>query len=241
MSLFYSLGKKLGPKVRKGKWVWQNIAGTQAEAIAAEYDVGKDLAAQALGSVKQVNDDKTTQKLEEIGEKLRKSLRNQERRFSFYLISDPKPNAFALPGGFIFVTDSLVKLCDSDESELAFVMGHEMGHVIKGHSMERLLSHSAIKTISRAAPGGIAAKGWIQQVGVKFLESAYSQDNEHEADQIGAKLILAGKFDRSAPEKLLGRLAKLGKEGNGLSVYFSTHPPARERIAVVKRVISQKK
>jgi predicted Zn-dependent protease len=236
MGLFYSLGKAAGPKIRKGKWIWQSLTGSQAEAIAAEYDVGRDLAAEVERQIHPDNDAETVRIIREIGSRLRERLREKRRKFTFAVIGGGEPNAFALPGGFIYITRSLLELCEYDSDEIAFVLGHEMGHVIRGHAMERIVSDSAVKTISRAAPVRGAVGGWIKRVGIQFLESAYSQDRELDADRLGARLSIAAGFSAKGPERLLERLAKLEQTGrlSELSSYLSSHPPLSDRIRAIR-------
>lgn len=241
---FYNLGRKVGPKVRKGKWVWQSLTGNDTDAIAAEYEVGKDLVAEVLKQVELDKDERIWQLLDTVSAKLTKCVVNKQRRFKFYAITDPAANAFALPGGFIFVTRGLVELCDYDPGELAFVLGHEMAHVIKGHAIGRILSSTAISTVSKTVAMRTPLGGWFRKVGIKFLESAYSQSNEFEADALGAKFLNVGAYDTAAAQRLLERLGRLSEENGtgqeGLSVYFSTHPPISDRIAGVKDVLSRK-
>ncbi len=107
-----------------------------------------------------------------------------------------------------------------------------MGHVIRGHAMSRIISNSAIATVSRAAPVRGVVSGWLRKVGVQFLESAYSQDMESEADKLGARLVAAARYDPQACIRLLSRLAKLSKPIGqfDLGSYFSSHPPFDVRI-----------
>lgn len=242
---FYNLGKKVGPKVRKGQWIWHSLTGTKSEAIAAEYSVGNDLAKEVLAQLPQETEPRIRQLLSDISERLTKCVVNKERKFSFYAINQPGPNAFALPGGFIFITCDLIELCNYDPGELAFVLGHEMGHVIKGHAIGRIISSTAISTVSRNAAMRTPVGGWLKKVGIKFLESAYSQGNEFEADRLGAGFIKAADYDKDSAQRLLTRLGEINKDqeqGNDvLGTYFSTHPPIHERIIEVKKVIGHTK
>jgi len=178
--LFYNLGKKVGPKVRKAKWLWQSIAGSEADAIKVEHEVGQDLAREIRRQLELDLEPQAEKILNEVGCRLAACVANKTRKFSFETIKGAEPNAFALPGGFIFVTRSLMELCRWNQNEVAFILGHEMGHVIRGHAMSRIISNSAIATASRAAPVRGVLSGWLRKVGVQFLESAYSQDLESE-------------------------------------------------------------
>jgi predicted Zn-dependent protease len=235
--LFYNLGRKVGPKVRKARWMWQSIAGSESDAIKIEYEVGMDLARQIREQLAREKEPKIDRALNEIGNRLIACVANKSRRFSFETVKGPEPNAFALPGGFIFVTKSLVELCRYDHDEIACILGHEMAHIIRGHAMNRIISNSAIAAASRAAPIRGALSGWLRKVGVQFLESAYSKDLESEADRLGVRLVAAAGYQPDACVKLFSRLAELNSPPHefDLGSYFSSHPPFKIRIDNVKR------
>jgi len=235
--LFYNLGRKVGPKVRKVRWMWESFTGSEADAIKVEYEVGLDLAREIRQQLEHSRETQTDQLLSEVGSRLATCVANKFRRFNFETINSPEPNAFALPGGFIFVTKSLVELCQHDKNEIACILGHEMAHIIKGHAMNRIVSNSAIAAASRAAPIRGVLSGWLRKVGVQFLESAYSKDLESEADLLGVRLVAAAGYEPDACIRLFTRLARLKEPPNefDLGSYFSSHPPFKVRIENIKR------
>ena len=216
--------------------MWQSVTGSEADAIKVEYEVGLDLAREIRQQLGRSQEPQTDQMLNEIGNRLADRVANKSRRFSFETVKGSEPNAFALPGGFIFVTQSLVELCRYDQNEIACILGHEMAHVIRGHAMNRIVSNSAIAVASRAAPIRGVLSGWLRKVGVQFLESAYSKDLESEADRLGVHLVAAAGYEPGACVQLFSRLAKL-KSSPGqfdLGSYFSSHPPFNVRIENIK-------
>jgi len=230
------LGRKVGPQVRKAKWIWQSVTGTEAEAIKVEHEVGRDLAKEIRSQLGPAREPQIEQMLNEIGHKVVACVTNKSRVFSFETVEGSEPNAFALPGGFIFVTKSLVELCQRNENEVAFILGHEMGHVIRAHAMNRIVSNSAVAAASRAVPIRGVLSGWLRKVGVQFLESTYSQELESEADQLGVRLMAAAGYDPRASIQLFTRLAELksAPEKFDLGSYFSSHPPSDVRIENIK-------
>jgi predicted Zn-dependent protease len=254
--LFYNVGKKVGPKVRKAKWFWQSIAGTEADAIKVEYEVGRDLAREVRNQLKIDRQPQAEKILKETSPRLTACVVNKSRKFNFEIIKGVEPNAFALPGGFIFVTQSILELCQYNQNEIAFILAHEMAHVIRGHAMSRIISNSAISTASRVAPVRGILSGWLRKVGVQFLENAYSQDIESEADKLGTHLVAAAGYEPQACVRLLSRLAKLsqgkntwhglpGREnGQGARAtcgYFSSHPPFDVRIRNINHWLRKRK
>ncbi len=239
--LFYNLGRKVGPKVRKARWVWESATGTEADAIRLEYSVGADLVEEARNQVQMDSDPGLQKLLDQNGLRLVAKVVNKQRRFHFDAFQAGEPNAFALPGGFIFISHSIVELCQWNADEVAFILAHEMGHVLKGHSIERIVTNSAISMASRVGPARGALGGWLGRVGVRFLETAYSRDQELEADRLGLRLTIAAGFDPKASITLFKRLAELKKTTDGLNLgeYFSTHPSFDVRIRNARQFLAK--
>ena len=124
-------------------------------------------------------------------------------------------------------------------------IGHEMAHVIRGHAMKRMVNSTVLQAAARATPVG----GWmgkiLVQAGSRFLNNVYSQDQELEADTLGARLAAAARFDARGAIRMLHRLQQLSHEtldssnaiGADLAGYFSTHPAFNIRIANLERII----
>ncbi len=237
-STFYTLGRMAGVQFRKAKWLWQSVAGSEAEAIRAEYGVGRDMAAVMLQETPRDPDQVSQALLDEVGGKLTAVVRNPHHRFQMTAVTVGRPTAFALPGGFILVARSLVDLCDRDKDEVAFILAHEMAHVILRHTIERLLKQKIVSTAALASPGRGALAGWIRQVGVQWLERAYSREQEYEADELGLLLSRAAGFDPAGAVRVLRRLGALDQRPDplGLDAYLSTHPPVEDRVLRLRRV-----
>ncbi len=239
--LFYNLGRRVGPKLRKAQWMWASFTGTEAEAIRLEHAVGLDLADEASRQLALDLDPGTRQALDEVGRRLAACVANRLRSFHFDAFATGEPNAFALPGGFIFVSRSILELCRWDRNEMAFILAHEMGHVIRGHAIERIVTNTAVSVASRAAPVRGALGGWLKKVGIQYFQTAYSRDQELEADRLGLRLLRAAGFEPEGAIQLLMRLAELQRsaEPASLGEYFSTHPTAEVRIQTLRRFLRQ--
>lgn len=239
--LFYNLGRMAGPKIRKAKWIWQSITGSEADAIKIENQVGRDLACEIRNQLELDHDPDIKQILNETGFKLAECVANRSRTFSLEIIKNAESNAFALPGGFIFITNSLVELCDRDYDELAFIIGHEMAHVIRGHAIKRIISESALNVASRATPIRGQISGWLRKAGIQILENAYSQELESQADKLGVLLVDAAGYNPNASIQLLRRLAGLKSSESQIipGSYFSSHPPFEIRIRNIKQLLSK--
>ena len=239
--LFYKLGKMAGPSVRKVNWIWQSITAGQADAIRAEQDLGRDLAREIRNRVELDTQPRAAQMLNKVGRRLAGRVTNKLRIFSFEIVKGTEPNAFALPGGFIFVSRSLLQLCEWHRDEIAFILAHEMGHIIRGHAMDRIIANSAIAVGAGAAPIHGLGASLLSRVGIKFLQSAYSQDIELEADALASRLVAAAGYDPGAATQLLARLSELSRPARQFDPgnYFSSHPAFDLRIRNLERLHSK--
>jgi len=240
--LFYNLGRKFGPKVRKVRWMWESLAGSEADALRQEHGVGLDLAHEAEFQLTMDSDPQTAGVLHEIGGRLSACVANQLRSFRFDAFLGGQPNAFALPGGFIFVSRPILELCRWDKDQISFVLAHEMAHVIRRHAIERIVTNSAVSIAARAAPVSGALGPWLRNAGLRFLETAYSRDQELEADKLGIRLVMAAGYKPEAATELFSRLAELNRSSDpaALGEYFSTHPSAEVRIRSIRRFLQQR-
>ena len=236
----YNLGRSVRAGVQKGKWIFQSLTGSDEDAIKAEYDAGIEIAQAFEKEAKIERDEAINQLLGELTEALTVRMKNKLRKFSVKAVRVEEPNAFAMPGGFIYITVPLIELCASGDSfhdELAFILGHEMGHVVKGHAMQRMVNSTIVDTASKAVPIGGALGRMAVQAGSRFLSAAYSQDHEFEADAFGLKLTRAAGFDEQAAVQMMHRLKELGGDQpeDSLGAYFASHPPFKARIRELKK------
>jgi predicted Zn-dependent protease len=236
---FYNLGRHVGraavPTIRKSKWIWDGLTGTEEEALRAEAAFGSTLAIEVRAATKPANDPQIAALLNGICGRLSGCVRDKRRTFRCEAIRDDSLNAMGLPGGFIFVTHLLVEFCERRTEELAFVIGHEMAHIIREHAWNRMMKEAASSVLSRTV-SVIAARagplgGWLRQKGMGLLQSAYSQDDEQHADELGLRLAAAAGFIPGGAIALLQRIERLGQKHTELGQYLASHPPAEERKA----------
>lgn len=227
--MFFRLGQFLGEQSRKAGWLFRSLTGTEAEAIRAEEAVGRDLARAVLSETPVDPDPAVARWLDEIGGLLADQVRPRGRTFVFRSLLVAEPNAFALPGGFVFATRSLLRLCQARHDDLAFVLGHEIGHIIKGHVAERMVAGSMLR----------AGVGLMRLPAARVLSSllaqGYAQDQELEADREAVKLARRASFDPAAGVRLLEQLRLLLAGPSELAGYFASHPPWDVRLDHLRR------
>ncbi len=162
-------------------------------------------------------------------------------KYDFHLLADPETiNAFALPGGQIFITVGLLKLLRT-EGELAGVLGHEVGHVVARHSAEHMAKAGLTQGLTSAAviaadPTGQA--GGMAQMISSAINMKYGRNDELEADALGVRLGGEAGYD---PRGMLGVMEILDKATSGRGrppEMFSSHPNPENRAEKIKELIA---
>jgi predicted Zn-dependent protease len=219
--------------------MYDGLAGNEDEALRAEAGLGGALAAELRTTTQPANDPVLTSLVDDLCRRLAACVRDRRRSFHCEVIQAEVPNAMALPGGFVFVSNSLAELCERRPNELAFVIGHEMGHIVRGHAWDRMLNDAVLRMASSVGGRARILGNWLRQNGRTVLESAHSREREFEADEFGFHLAVAARFVPEGGLALLQRIERLERDPGVLGQYFSTHPPASERM-VKLRIISKK-
>jgi len=239
-SVFQHWGRVVGrvslPALQKAKWAWQTLAGSEADRLHAERDLGRTLAQQMRAGSTTPAPAADVTFVRGICAVLAGRLKNRQHSFCVDVIDLPEPTALALPGGFLFVSTQLLDLCHRYADEVAFVVGHEMAHVIRGHASDRFLQESVMKALAgrlgRASPLG----GLLKDTTLQLLTNSYSQDCEFEADELGSRLAEAAGHHPLASIRLLDRLQRLHEDRTPLGQYFSSHPTPQERMIRLGRL-----
>ena len=234
---FYNLGRSFRSSLHKGKWMLNAATGSEADTIRAEAEVGRDMARAILEKMPLDPDPHAADLLASVGARLASRVRNRQRRFFFRTLLTPERNAFALPGGHVFITRALLDLCAWDPDETAFILAHEMAHVLRGHAMERIMNAWMLTAARRALPLGGLAGAWIFQQASELVHRAYSRDQELDADMLGVQLAHSGGYDPHAAPRVLRRLQTSAVPDSPFDGYFATHPPFPERLANLNKYL----
>ncbi len=234
---FYNLGRTAGRKLRKPKWILKSYFGSEEEALRAERAVGREMADQMQSELSISSNSVYTSFVSGIGDKLVKRVKNANRRFDFLVYESSDINAFALPGGCVFISSGLIDLCRKDENETAAVLGHEMVHIVSGHPLKRIMTSHSLSMVAAAFQKGGALGQLARQTITQLIESSYSQENEFHADKYGALLIGSAGFDKQGAVNMLQRMEEKQRENPAGFNFFSTHPPLPERIRRLQSLI----
>ena len=209
---------------------------------AQEIEMGRDAAREAAGSLGLVDDQDLQAYVKRVGLQMAAQSERPSLPWSFGVVDDPTPNAFALPGGFIYVTRGLMSLMDS-EAELASVLGHEIGHVTARHSVS-MMSRAQLAQLGLGLgsvllpdlrPAAVAAGA-----GLELLFLRYGRDAERQADDLGFRYARTQGYDMTEMADVfaaLERAAALEKQ-SPLPTWLASHPEPGERIVAVKQRIA---
>ena len=200
-----------------------------------EIQMGQQAAVEVRQSSGVVPDSALQAYVRGIGLRLAKASERPNLPWSFDVVDDPAVNAFALPGGSIFITRGILSYMQN-EAELATVLGHEIGHVTARHSVQQmsraqvaqgLLGVGSILSSDVAAVAGVASQG----LGLLFLK--YSRDHETQADDLGFRYSLTDGYDVRAMRSMFEMLERVSASGGGgrLPQWLATHPDPGNRIA----------
>ena len=179
----------------------------------------------------------------DIGQRLARASHRPNLPWTFTVVDSPAVNAFALPGGFIYVTRGLLPFL-RDEAELAAVVGHEVGHVDARHTAQAYSKQVALGgtlgvlgvLVPRTQPFQDLAGAGLQLMFLKF-----TRENELEADRLGTGYTSASGWDPQAMPDLLvtlGRLDEASGSSRGVPNWALTHPPAADRIEKVQEAVA---
>jgi predicted Zn-dependent protease len=210
-------------------------------SVEQEREIGKEQTKKLEKTVGFVQEGQVPGYVEAIGQRLVKHSPRQDVKYGIHVVDMPEPNAFALPGGYVFVTRGLLTLFNS-EDELANVLGHEIGHVAARHSVQRASRAApfAIATGLSSMAVGIVSPGLGQAVaGVGGLAGGvvlapYSRNQEREADRIGQEMAAAAGWDPAGMGSFLERLEREAELHTGKprkTSFLDTHPSTGERVS----------
>ena len=180
---------------------------------------------------------------------------NAGQAYHFTTLNSPVENAFSVPGGYVYITRQLMGLM-GDEAELAFVLGHETGHVAADHSRTRqkASSRNSILSVLGAIVGGVVGNNpfgslisqGLQRYG-QLSTLSFSRQQEYEADQLGIRYIAQAGYDPTAGATMLDALTRSaalearvqGKTGRSTPEWASTHPLSQNRSAQARQRAAQ--
>jgi predicted Zn-dependent protease len=211
---------------------------------SSEVQLGNQLAGQVKTEEPVLKNDQVQAYVNRVGQRLARASASDRKgiTYDFTVIDKPDTvNAFALPGGHIFVYTGLLNMVGS-EAELAAVLGHEVGHVTARHGAEALVKQMGLEAVAGLVLGknpgqleqlaaGIAAQGYMAR---------HSRAAESEADTRGLQYLVKAGYDPRAMPTMFDKLAKLGGTNpNAIEAFFASHPDPADRARIASATISR--
>jgi predicted Zn-dependent protease len=203
-----------------------------------EIQMGRQTDGQVIQQYGLYKDAKLTAYVDDLGQRLAKVSHRPSLTYSFKVLDVAVVNAFAVPGGYVYMTRGILAHLNS-EAELAGVMGHEIGHITARHSAEQY-SKAMLANIGLAAgmifAPSLRGLGDFVQMGVGALFLKFSRDNEREADSLGVEYANRVGYDGGQMANFFETLERMnpGSDKTGLPSWFSTHPSPEDREAAVR-------
>jgi predicted Zn-dependent protease len=208
---------------------------------AQEIEMGKQTDAEVAAQYGIYDDAALASYVGRMGLALAAKTQRPGLPYRFVVLDSPVVNAFAVPGGSVYVTRGILAMMSS-EAELAAVLGHELGHVNARHSVRRM-SQQMLAQIGLAAGSVISEKfakyAGLAGAGLQVLFLKYSRDDERQADALGVDYSRAGGYDPADMAVTFAALEKMGDLSGGSSLpgFLSTHPLSSERVQNVRAML----
>jgi len=209
---------------------------------AQEIQMGQQADAAVVATIGLYPDPVWQRYIQQFGARLAATSERPNLPWTFRVVDDPVVNAFAIPGGFVYVTRGLLAHLTS-EAELASVVGHEIGHVTARHTAAAMSKQQLIGlglAVGSLANSQVAKYAGTANQALGILYLKFSRDDESQADQLGLRYMRRANYDpRQMPEvfHMLDRLSAAGGEGR-LPTWLATHPSPANRVAAINGQIA---
>jgi predicted Zn-dependent protease len=211
---------------------------------AQEIQIGKEADAQIRQEMGLYENAELQRYVNSIGQRLAKASERPTLPWQFAVVDEPAVNAFALPGGFIYLTRGILAFLDN-EDQLAGVLGHEIGHVTARHSAQQYTQQTTaglgLALLSIFVPESRPFQG-AAEAATGLLLLKYGRDDERQADRLGVEYTSKTGYDPAGVAGMLTTLARLDEASGsrrGVPNWLSTHPAPADRVAEVQQFVRE--
>ena len=206
-----------------------------------EIEIGRSADPDIVASMGEVEDPELNAYVSRIGNELAAASERPGLPWSFTVLDDPLVNAFALPGGYVYVTRGILAHFES-EAELAGVLGHEIGHVTARHGVSRM-SRTVLQQlglgVGKAVSKDIREYAQLFEVGLGLINLSYSRDEETQSDELGVRYMTRSGYDPGAMEGVFRMLASVsGSPGSRIPEWQASHPYPENREAHIRDLVA---
>lgn len=207
-----------------------------------EVKIGRQVAGNLLGAAPLVPDAKLQQYVNSVGRWVALRSGRPDLNWTFGVIESGDINAFAAPGGYVFVTRGLyVRL--KDEAELAGVLSHEIAHVQQQHHLKVLQQQQLIGLGSQLLGKQVGGDAAVQRLigsGAEIMARGLDKSAEFEADRIGVVLATRAGYDPWGLPSVLQDIGAVSKSDSGVALLFKTHPHPDERLSALSEAMGER-
>ncbi|HET7436290.1 MAG TPA: M48 family metallopeptidase [Thermoanaerobaculia bacterium] len=201
-------------------------------SLEEEWQLGNQLAQQIASQVKFNNDPQVNAYVRDIGQRIVAQTNMANLPWDFHVVEDPAINAFAIPGGHLYVNTGLIKNAEN-ASELASVIAHEASHVVARHSTEQISRQYGLSVVAGLVLG--QDPNALAQLAAQIVASGamarFSREDEAEADELGQGFMTKAGYDpHGMPAMFRVLLAHQQSEPSRVEQFFATHPTTESRI-----------
>lgn len=213
------------------------VKATSDIAEPEEINIGRDMSARLLGAAPLVNDPALQRYVNNVGRWLASQSERPDLPWHFGVLEAPEVNAFAVPGGTVFVTKGLVQRMQS-EAQLAGVLAHEISHVLRKHHLKAIQKGAqtslAGEALQRALKDQSAvAREKLISLGSELYTRGLDKSDEFEADRVGVVIAARGGYDSYGLPAVLQTLQAMNAQDSTLALMFKTHPSPTERLGAL--------
>ena len=209
-----------------------------------EVELGRLAAGEIEKDILLVQDPVVVKYIGDLGQSLVQKSTRKEITYTFKIVNSPEINAFALPGGFVYVNRGLIEAAETQD-ELAGVLAHEIGHVVARHGADQAMRAGLVQT-GLGALGGLLGRGASSTIGKTAAEMVatgvfmkFSRQAEREADRLGARMLYDASLQPRGMVSFFEKLSSLQKsQPNAVLKFFSSHPSPAERSSNVSTLIA---
>src|SRR5512135_1454742 len=230
---FGDLQNKLKTELPVNPKVVEAVKDLRGPDESEEIAIGRQIAGDLLGAAPLVKDARLQKYVNQVGEWVASQSERPDLPWHFGVIESEDVNAFAAPGGYIFVTMGLYRLLEN-EADLAGVLGHEIGHVIRKHHLKLLQQSKLIDLGGKALSKQVGGNDKVQQLigsGAEIVARGLDKDAEFEADRIGVVLATRAGYDAYGLLAVLQQIGHISKDEGSVALLFKTHPLPEDRLA----------
>ncbi len=213
------------------------VKATTDIAEPEEINIGRDMASRLLGAAPLVSDAALQRYVNNVGRWLASQSERPDLPWHFGVLEAPEVNAFAVPGGTVFITKGLVQHMHS-EAQLAGVLAHEISHVLRKHHLKAIQKGAQTSLAGEALqqaikdPSGVAREKLIS-LGSELYTRGLDKSDEFEADRLGVVIAARGGYDSYGLPAVLQTLQAMNAQDSALALMFKTHPSPTDRLGAL--------